>query len=164
MTNYLIALGVVLLVLAFAAWAFLPAKYLPANRARHLRVRLHLRLHPGKGFATVFALHLRWGQVTIRDGTVHVRFGDHDVPVPEPLGAVLAELTRNGRTRTATGAPPTTPWLFPGGLPGQPITPCRLGGRLRALGIHATKFRRAALTGLAAQLPAAVLADLLGGW
>jgi type IV secretory pathway TraG/TraD family ATPase VirD4 len=60
---YSIALGVVLLVLAFAAWAFLPAKYLPGNRARHLRVRVHLRLHPGKGFATVFALHLRWGRL-----------------------------------------------------------------------------------------------------
>ena len=36
---------------AFIAWAFLPARYLPGNRARHLRIRLHLRLHPGKGFA-----------------------------------------------------------------------------------------------------------------
>jgi hypothetical protein len=50
----------------------------------------------------------------------------------------------------------------PGGLPGQPITPGRLGGRLRALGIYAQTGRRAALTDLAAQLPAAVLADLLG--
>ena len=100
-------------------------------------------------------------QITIRGGAVHVRFGDHDVPVPEPLGTVLTELAHNGRSH-GTGSPLTTPWLFPGGLPGQPITPCRLGGRLRALGIHAAKFRRAALTGLAAQLPAAVLADLLG--
>ncbi len=56
-------LAAVLLVLAFATWAFLPAKYLPGNRARHLRIRLHLRLHPGKGFATVVALHLRWGRL-----------------------------------------------------------------------------------------------------
>jgi type IV secretion system protein VirD4 len=63
MIIYPIALAVVLLVLAFAAWAFLPAKYLPSNRARYLRIRLHLRLHPGKGFATVFALHLRWGRI-----------------------------------------------------------------------------------------------------
>jgi len=28
-------------------------------------------------------------QVTSRDGTVHVRFGDHDIPVPEPLGVIL---------------------------------------------------------------------------
>jgi hypothetical protein len=92
---------------------------------------------------------------------VSIRFGDHDVPVPEPLGVILTELTRTGRTHTGTGSPPTTPWLFPGGLPGQPITPGRLGGRLRALGIHAMTGRRAALTDLAAQIPAAVLADLL---
>ena len=43
-------------------------------------------------------------------------------PVPEPLGIILTELIRTGRTHTGTGSPLTTPWLFPGGLPGQPIT------------------------------------------
>jgi len=46
-----ILLAVVLIVAGFASWAFLPARYLPGNRARHLRIRLHLRLHPGKGLA-----------------------------------------------------------------------------------------------------------------
>jgi TraM recognition site of TraD and TraG len=58
-----IALVIVLIVAAFAAWAFLPARHLPGNRARHLRIRLHLRLHPGKGFAHLFSLHLRWGRL-----------------------------------------------------------------------------------------------------
>ena len=49
--KHAIALAVVLILAAFAAWAFLPARHLPGNRARHLRIRLHLRLHPGKGFA-----------------------------------------------------------------------------------------------------------------
>ena len=50
--KYAILLAVVLvLAVVFAAWAFLPARHLPGNRARHLRIRLHLRLHPGKGFA-----------------------------------------------------------------------------------------------------------------
>jgi hypothetical protein len=100
-------------------------------------------------------------QVTSQDGTVVVRFGRHDTPVPGPLGAILTELIRTGRTHTGTGAPASTPWLFPGGLPGQPITAARLGQRLRTLGIYAMAGRRAALTDLAAQLPAAVLADLL---
>ena len=47
----------------FAKWAFLPTRYLPCNRVRHLRIRLHLRLHPGKGFAHVFSLWLRWGRL-----------------------------------------------------------------------------------------------------
>jgi integrase len=100
-------------------------------------------------------------QVTSRDGTVLVRFGRHDAPVPAPLGVILAELIRTGRSHTGTGSPASTPWLFPGGLPGRPITPGRLGQRLRTLGIYAMAGRRAALTDLAAQLPAAVLADLL---
>lgn len=101
-------------------------------------------------------------QVTARGGTAHVRLGDHDVPVPEPLGAILTELIRTGRTHTGTGSPAASPWLFPGMLPGQPITPGALGLRLRALGIYTMAGRRAALTDLAAQLPSAVLADLLG--
>ena len=61
--RYVIALAVVLIVAAFAAWAFLPARHLPGHRARHLRIRLHLRLHPGKGFATIVSLWLRWGRL-----------------------------------------------------------------------------------------------------
>jgi hypothetical protein len=37
---------------ALAAWAFLPARHLPGNRARHLRIRLHLRLHPARASPT----------------------------------------------------------------------------------------------------------------
>jgi hypothetical protein len=100
-------------------------------------------------------------QVVIRDHTVFVRFGRYDAPVPEPLGIILTKLTRAGRSHTGTGSPPSTPWLFPGGLPGRPITSGQLGQRLRNLGIYAMAGRRAALTDLAARMPAAVLADLL---
>jgi hypothetical protein len=100
-------------------------------------------------------------QVNSRDGIIFIRFGRYDVPVPEPLGVILTELIRTGRSHTGTGSPVTTPWLFPGGLPGRPITAARLGQRLRILGVHAMTGRHAALTDLAAQLPAAVLADLL---
>ena len=100
-------------------------------------------------------------QVTSRDGTVFTRFGNHDLPVPGPLGTILTELIRTGRSHTGTGSPANTPWLFPGGLPGRPITPARLGERLRAMGIYAMTSRRATLLDLSAQLPAAVLADLL---
>ncbi|MGZ4432139.1 MAG: hypothetical protein ACXVW7_00675 [Trebonia sp.] len=47
MINYAIVLAVALVLAAVFAWAFLPARHLPGNRARHLRIRLH----PGKGFA-----------------------------------------------------------------------------------------------------------------
>ena len=61
--KYAIFLAVLLILTAFFTWAFLPARYLPGNRARQLRIRLHLRLHPGKGFAHLFSLHLRWGRL-----------------------------------------------------------------------------------------------------
>jgi hypothetical protein len=38
------------------------SRKLPGNRVRHARIRLHLRLHPGRGYATVFELWLRWGR------------------------------------------------------------------------------------------------------
>ncbi len=61
--KYAVALLVLIVLAAALAWAFLPARYLPGNRARHLRIRLHLRLHPGKGFAHLFSLWLRWGRL-----------------------------------------------------------------------------------------------------
>jgi type IV secretion system protein VirD4 len=61
--KYAIALAAVLVLAFFLAWAFVPCRYLPGNRARHLRIRLHLRLHPGKGFAHIVSLWLRWGRL-----------------------------------------------------------------------------------------------------
>jgi hypothetical protein len=63
MIRYAIALAVVLAVAAFVSWAFLPARYLPGNRAGDLRLRLRLRMHPGKEFATVAGLWWRWGRL-----------------------------------------------------------------------------------------------------
>ena len=65
MIKYAIALAVLLILAAAFTWAFLPARYLPGNRARYLRIRLHLRLHPGKGFAHIFSLWLRWGRLAM---------------------------------------------------------------------------------------------------
>ena len=101
-------------------------------------------------------------QVTRRDGQTFLRLGRHDVPAPGPLASAITQLINDGRSHRGVGSPQQTPWLFPGHLPGRPITPATLGERLRALGIYAQAARRAALLDLAAQLPAAVLADLLG--
>ena len=72
-----VLLAVVLGLAAFAAWAFLPARHLPGNRARHLRLRQHLRLHPGKGFAPAFTLWLRWGRLAaLRKAVLAATNGD----------------------------------------------------------------------------------------
>jgi len=96
------------------------------------------------------------------DGTLTLRFGTDPVTIPEPLAGLITELADTGRRYVGVGSPTTSPWLFPGLQPGQPLTAARLGVRLAKLGIDGRASRRAALTHLAAQLPPAVLAELLG--
>jgi type IV secretion system protein VirD4 len=73
MIKYAVALAVVIVLAAIISWAFLPARYLPGNRARHLRIRLHLRLHPGKGFAHAASLWLRWGRLAALRRSARIR-------------------------------------------------------------------------------------------
>ena len=91
-----------------------------------------------------------------------VRFGRHNATIPEPLASFARDQLAAPRRHHSLGAPPDTRWLFPGHLPGRPITAARLGQRLGRLGIDAQRGRRAALLQLAAEVPAAVLSDLLG--
>jgi len=64
--NHWLAILIALSVLAafgrFLWWAFIPIRQLPGNRVRHTRIRIRLRLHPGRGHATVFALWMHWGR------------------------------------------------------------------------------------------------------
>lgn len=92
---------------------------------------------------------------------VSLRFGTHDITIAEPLSALLTELIDVGRSHLGVGSPATSPWLFRGHLPGRPITASRLGERLRLLGVRALPGRRATMLQLAAEVPAAVLAELL---
>ena len=100
----------------------------------------------------------------VRDhGTVlTVRFGRHDATIPKPLAGFIRDQLAAPRRHHSLGAPPDMRWLFPGHLPGRPITAARLGERLGKLGIDGQAARRAALLQLGAQVPAAVLSDLLG--
>jgi hypothetical protein len=92
---------------------------------------------------------------------VTISFGNHDIDLHEPLASLIGALIDTPRGYVGLRAPDPSPWLFPGGQPGRPLTAARLGDRLGKLGIDARAGRRAALIHLAAQLPAAVLADLL---
>jgi hypothetical protein len=51
-----------LMLLAFLRWAFVPRRKLSGHRVRVARIRIRLRLHPGRGHATAFELWLRWGR------------------------------------------------------------------------------------------------------
>jgi hypothetical protein len=68
--------------------------------------------------------------------------------------------TRDGHA--AIGCPRIVPWLFPGGRPGHPLGGRRLADRLKNIGLHPRQARATALFTLASQLPAAILARMLG--
>jgi len=55
--------GTGLAVLLLGSWAAMPRRKLPRNRVRSMRLRTRIRLHPGRGHATVFELWLRWGRL-----------------------------------------------------------------------------------------------------
>lgn len=94
--------------------------------------------------------------------TVHLRLGREPVTLPEPLAGLVLELIARRHGHAALGDQGISPWLFPGGRPGQPISAYQLAERLRQLGLRPAQSRTTALFSLATELPAAVLARLLG--
>lgn len=70
-------------------------------------------------------------------------------------------ITTSVAAATAASAHPPPARGCSQGLPGRPVTASRLGERLRLLSIRALPARRATLVQLAAEVPAAVLAELL---
>src|SRR5258708_4405248 len=50
------------MALLFAWWAFMPHARVPYFRVQSVKLRLRLRLHPGRGFATAFAAWLYGGR------------------------------------------------------------------------------------------------------
>jgi len=70
-----IALVSVLAVLVFLHWAFVPRRHVPWFRVATLRLRLHLRLHPGRGFISLLGLWLHWSRSAALRGSGRVRPG-----------------------------------------------------------------------------------------
>lgn len=95
-----------------------------------------------------------------RSCAVTLRFDRTPVQLVEPLGGLVWQLVdeRRGQAR----AERTGDWLFPGGHPGRHMDPGYLRVRLNAYGINLRDSRNAALAELATDIPAPVLAELLG--
>ena len=93
---------------------------------------------------------------------MRLRLGREPIVLPEALGALVLQLVASRRGHAALGDQGSSRWLFTGGQPGQPISAHRLAGRLRQLGLRPGPARSTALFGLATELPAALLARLLG--
>jgi GrpB-like predicted nucleotidyltransferase (UPF0157 family) len=105
---------------------------------------------------------LTLGHVHADGRQVRLNLGREPVILPEPLADLVRQLLATRRGHAAIAGPETTPWLFPGGQPGRPVSSYRMAERLRELGIKAGQARSTALFQLATDLPAAVLARMLG--
>ncbi|MDT0446553.1 hypothetical protein [Streptomyces johnsoniae] len=81
--------------------------------------------------------------------------------MPGPIAELALKQVAARRSHAAI-AQTDSPWLFPGGQPGRPISAWAMGERLRKLGIRLAETRSTALFQLATELPAAILARTLG--
>jgi hypothetical protein len=100
--------------------------------------------------------------VTVSGTTVQIHLGPAPITLPEPVAGLARQLLDGKRGHATTGAAGPSPWLFPGGQPGRPVSSGHLGQRLKDLGIHPGQARSTALFQLASELPAAMLARMLG--
>jgi hypothetical protein len=96
------------------------------------------------------------------DTEVRLRLGREPVLLPEPLAGLVRQVAATRKGHATIGHQGASPWLFPGGRPGRALSAFRLAERLNQLGIHCGQSRSAALFQLATDLPAAMLAKMLG--
>jgi hypothetical protein len=96
------------------------------------------------------------------DDHVRLQLGREPIVLPEPLAGLVLELVATRRGHATLGEHGSSRWLFPGGMPGRPVSSYQLAQRLRQLGVHPGQSRSTALFQLATDLPAAVLARMLG--
>lgn len=127
----------------------------PEDRVAGLLVLLYAQ-------STTTIARLTLEHVNATEHEVRLRLGREPILLPEPLDALVRQLLTTRHGHATLGDLGASHWLFPGGQPGRPISAARLGQRLQHLGLHPGQDRSTALFGLAAELPAALLARMLG--
>jgi len=108
-------------------------------------------------------VQLEHEQLSRRHGQAYLTLDRHPVLIPPPLADLIEQLHATATpTAVLGGRGNPANWLFPGQVPGRYLSANGLVRQLNTHGIQARTGRSAALINLAADLPAAVLADLLG--
>lgn len=110
--------------------------------------------------ATITRLTL--DDLDLSEHQVRIRLGHEPVVLPEPLANLVRQVAATRRGHATIGDAGTSRWLFPGGQPGRPISAHHLRQRLHQLGLRPGQARSTALFQLATDLPAALLARMLG--
>lgn len=93
----------------------------------------------------------------------YLTLGTHPVLLPPLLAGLLRHLAEQQEPRPLLSrSSPGPRWLFPGMVPGKPISAHAMAHRLGLHGISVRAARNTAIAALAADLPTAVLAGLTG--
>lgn len=99
----------------------------------------------------------------VQTDRVAIRLGSSPIEIPEPLAGYMRELVAERQPHPRKVQIRSDPgWLFVGANPGRPISQHTLAARLHRHGIRPARHRLAALYQLASEMPAALVADLLG--
>ena len=143
---------------ALAPAAALPAPDRPAAAGPRRR---RLVLLYGQPVSRI--VQLEHEQLSRRHGQAYLILDRHPVLIPPRLADLIEQLHATATpTAVLGGRGNPANWLFPGQVPGRYLSANGLVRQLNTHGIQARTGRSAALINLAADLPAAVLADLLG--
>ncbi|MEV7360002.1 hypothetical protein [Kitasatospora sp. NPDC091276] len=65
---------------------------------------------------------------------VRLHLGDAPIHLPEPVAALARTVAANRKGHATIGALAPSPWLFPGGQPGRPISTTQLTQPQKVLG------------------------------
>jgi hypothetical protein len=95
------------------------------------------------------------------DGELGILFAQDWVPVPQPF-AILLDDWLDSRTNLQTAAHVDSPWLFPGGSPGEHLAAGTVSTMLARHGISARAAREAAWQDFVHTIPPALLANAFG--
>ncbi|MGH3716133.1 MAG: hypothetical protein ACRDT4_22120 [Micromonosporaceae bacterium] len=108
-------------------------------------------------------VHLTVDDVTRDGGGVHLHAGRAPIRIPPPVDDLLTDLAAAPADPSPLSrAVGTSRHLFPGVAAGRPMRPTAMHRRLRRHHIDGEPGRHTALLALAADMPAPILADLLG--
>ncbi len=112
------------------------------------------------GPSTERLCHLKPEHLKFDDKHAHLVLGRHPVLLPPRLAELLRYLAEQPELRPQLSrVQPGPRWLFPGMVPGKPIS---THGMTQKLGRHGIPVRTARNAALAADLPSPILADVTG--
>lgn len=103
---------------------------------------------------------LRNDDLLIAPDRLTLRFGTDPVPIPEPFAQMLNSHLHDRPNQR--GANTASIWLFPSTRAGRHLHPNTVQMRLRALGIDNLAARNRAIQDLATEVPAPIVAEMLG--